>query len=68
MKGGTVVGRAGVPEESNQGETGEGKDVGSKKDEGNSLIRVTEHAHPEVAATPPDPLRCRDKPGGGKTR
>ena len=68
MKGGTVVGRAGVPEESKQGETEEGEGEGSKRDDGNSLIRGTEHAHAAVAATAPDPLRCRDEPGGGKTR
>jgi hypothetical protein len=64
----TVVGSAAVPNESKQSETAEGEGEGSKRDDGGSLIRGTEHTHPEVAASAPDPLRCRDEPGGGKTR
>jgi hypothetical protein len=65
----TVVGCAAVREDSKQSETGEGEGEGSKRDDGGSLIRGTEHAHPEVAASAPDPPRCRDdadEPGGRK--
>jgi len=64
----TIVGCAAVPDESKQSETGEGEGKGGKRDDGGSLIRGAEHAHPEVAASAPDPLRCRDEPGGEKTR
>ena len=64
MSARTTVGFAAVPDESKQSEAGKGKGEGGKRDDGGSLIRGTEHAHPEVAASAPDRLRCRDEPAG----
>ena len=55
-----------MPDESKQSKTAEGEGKGSERDEGGSPIRRTEQAHPEVAASAPDLLRCRDEPWGRK--
>ena len=62
-----IVGGAGVADESSQGQGDEGKGEGSKRDDGGIPIGGAEQAHPEVAASPPGPLRFCDKSRGEKT-